>query len=430
MDDSEYLQFHATQVLRLAVALVAITLVSIRIRRHLIRRHFARSHGCQPVVRSHSKDPFLGLDAVCAIIRAAREHKNLETACERHRVYGDTFTSRLLTNRVISTVEPENIKTILSLNFKDYGIGHRLGFFEPLLGKGIFDTDGDDWAASRALIRPSFTRDQVADLTLFEHLMPDLFALIPRDGATVVDLQDLFFRYTIDSATEFLFGQSVGSLRKTRSEPDFAKAFNYAQDAITMRGLLGPFKVLYRDPEADECNRICRDFAQQFVEEALHTVQSETEEKQRETKPRRYIFSHALAKRTSDKRRILDELMNVLLAGRDTTAGLLSNMFFMLAKHPTIWAKLRKEVASLDGRLPTYKELRNLKYLKCCINECEEETCQFRYFAIAKSFTSAASASSRTTERARGATRHSHPGRRRRGRTLTGLRPQGYISRL
>ncbi|RMJ25140.1 Cytochrome p450 [Aspergillus sp. HF37] len=55
----------------------------------------------------------------------------------------------------------------------------------------------------------------------------------------------------------------------------------------------------------------------------------------------KHIFSHELASRTSDKRRILDELMNVLLAGRDTTGSLLGNLFFMLAKNPVIWEKLR-----------------------------------------------------------------------------------------
>jgi cytochrome P450 len=86
------------------------------------------------------------------------------------------------------------------------------------------------------------------------------------------------------------------------------------------------------------------------------------------------IFSHELALRTSDRRRVLDELMNVLLAGRDTTASLLSNLFFMLARNHAIWDKLRSETAFLQGRAPTYEELRNLKYVEYCINECKRIT--------------------------------------------------------
>ncbi|DAA74512.1 TPA_exp: putative Cytochrome P450 alkane hydroxylase [Trichophyton benhamiae CBS 112371] len=284
--------------------------------------------------------------------------------------FGNTFRLKVFTTPVIATIEPENIKSILAINFKDYGVQHRLQVLEPLLGRGIFDTDGDHWAISRALIRPNFSRDQVADLAMFEKLIPDLFALIPRDGKTV-DLQKLFFRYTTDSATEFLFGESVGTLKKPQPEFGFSHAFDYSLKNILHKIRLGPLGLLYYDPKAKECNKICREFAQQFVDKAVLTVESDKNRDQEDSKAngQRYVFLHELASRTSDKRRILDEVMNVFVAGRDTTASLLSNMFFVLAKRPEIWAKIRTEVSSLNGRMPTYNELRNLKYVRYCLNE-------------------------------------------------------------
>jgi cytochrome P450 len=63
--------------------------------------------------------------------------------------------------------------------------------------------------------------------------------------------------------------------------------------------------------------------------------------------------------------------MNVLLAGRDTTVSLLSNMFFMLAKRHVIWDKLRSETAFLQGRALTYEEICSLKYVEYCVKECK-----------------------------------------------------------
>ncbi|GIK06295.1 hypothetical protein Aspvir_001942 [Aspergillus viridinutans] len=282
-----YLNLHPKHLILLVAALVTFACVSIR--RFLVRRQFARKHGCQAVARSFSKDPFLGLDTIPGTIRALRQHKILERSVELFRIYGNTFTLTELQKRAILAIEPENIKTILSLKFNNYGLSHRLEPFKPLLGEGIFDTDGAHWAASRALIRPSFTRDQVADLTSLDNLIQDLFALLPRDGTTAVDLQELFFRYTIDSATEFLFGQSVGTLKKAQSELGFAQAFHYAQKAIITRGMLGPLAVFYRDRKADECNRVCREFVQRFVEEAFHAAEGEREKKQAETKRQKRI---------------------------------------------------------------------------------------------------------------------------------------------
>ncbi|EFQ97097.1 hypothetical protein MGYG_00140 [Nannizzia gypsea CBS 118893] len=362
---------HLTRMLPLAAGLATAIYISLCIWSFFIRRKFARRHGCQPVVRSSNKDPFLGLDVIQRGIRNSREHKSLERITENFHKFGNTFKLKVFTTNIIATIEPEIIKSILAINFKDYGVNHRLQVMEPLLGRGIFDTDGDHWAISRALIRPNFVRDQVADLEMFEKLVPDLFALIPRDGKTTVDLQSLFFRYTTDSATDFLFGESVGTLKSSPPEFGFSDAFNYSLQSIIKKSTLGPLCMFYYDPKANECNRICREFAQRFVDRAVLTVESDKYREQGDfkSKGQKYVFLHELASRTSDKRRILDEVMNVLVAGRDTTASLLSNMFFVLAKRPEIWAKLRAEVAGLHGRLPTYNELRNLKYVRCCINE-------------------------------------------------------------
>ncbi|RAH85987.1 n-alkane-inducible cytochrome P450 [Aspergillus japonicus CBS 114.51] len=370
----------------LILAALAITTIHLLSTVHgtLRRRHHARQYGCRPIARAFNRDPILGLDTLPSTIRAIRAHRILARGRELFAQYGHTFTTRELQHRIILTIEPENIKTVLSVNFQDYGLRHRTEPFRPLLGQGIFNSDGAHWAASRALLRPSFARDQVvADLAVLEALFQDLLAVLPRDGATV-DLQELFFKYTIDSATGFLFGESVHTLRtpvdhsrEEEGQVSFAEAFQYAQKAVLVRGTLGRLNAVYRDRKAEECNRRCRDFVRVFVEEAIRAVEmrktdgsSGDVDRVEAGKPKgKRIFSHELAARTSDRERILDELMAVLLAGRDTTASLLGNLFFMLAKNPAIWARLRREVESLQGRPPSYEQLQGLKFVECCIKE-------------------------------------------------------------
>ena len=44
---------------------------------------------------------------------------------------------------IVTTIEPENVKQVLSLGFRDWGIGEqRKKVMEPFLGEGIFTTDG------------------------------------------------------------------------------------------------------------------------------------------------------------------------------------------------------------------------------------------------------------------------------------------------
>ncbi|KAL4904220.1 hypothetical protein BDW74DRAFT_33005 [Aspergillus multicolor] len=340
------------------------------------RQHkFVKENGCEPVVgKIRNYDPFFALDRLYFLGKAAKERKLLENNVKRFEDYGNTHRGQRITTPMLVTRDPQNIKTVLSLKFNDYSMGDRIQIFGPLLGHGIFTTDGEDWARSRYMIRPNFVKEQVAHLEIFEEMMDDLFALIPADGSTV-DLQELFFGYTIDSATEFLCGHNVHSLKKRRSgvetdEPDFAEAFNYSLDNISKNGRYGPLMFLNHDPKAVESHRICHETMDQFVDKAIKLRENAGNEKVvDEAAERRYMFLYGLAQQTGDRRRIRDELLNILLAGRDTTASLLSNMFFLLAKHPKIWAKLQEEVATLEGRAPTYEQLRNMKYLKYCLNE-------------------------------------------------------------
>ena len=176
-----------------------------------------------------------------------------------------------------------------------------------------------------------------------------LIKAVPRDGSTV-DLQDLFFRMTIDTATEFLFNHSTNSLRMvgqaedaTNEDVEFAKAFQFAQADSMTSVRLGPFNRFRSHKKGDEAIRICHEYVDKYVDQAIQWRDTVDAEKAAgSTKEERYVFIHELAKQTKDKLRIREELINILLAGRDTTASLLSNMFLMISKNPKIWQKLRE----------------------------------------------------------------------------------------
>jgi cytochrome P450 len=95
------------------------------------------------------------------------------------------------------------------------------------------------------------------------------------------------------------------------------------------------------------------------------------EKSMNEKQTERYVFLNELAKATNDPKQLRDELLNILLAGRDTTASLLSHTWHALARRPDVWAKLKAEVDALDGKAPDYETLRNMRYLKYVLNECK-----------------------------------------------------------
>ena len=86
----------------------------------------------------------------------------------------------------------------------------------------------------------------------------------------------------------------------------------------------------------------------------------------------RYIFLHSLIAQTQDRAIIRSELLNILLAGRDTTASLLSNLIWELSRTPPLVTNLCHEIATHIGsknEVPTYAQLKDMKYLRALINE-------------------------------------------------------------
>lgn len=217
------------------------------------------------------------------------------------------------------------------------------------------------------MLRPSFARTQVGDLPTFERHVQNLIHAIPRDG-TEIDVSELFFRLTMDSATEFLFGESTESLTHGSSE-GFGGAFTRSQDHIATVSRWGFFAFLLPTNKVfQKDKKFVHNFVDYYVQKGL-SKRAELISEKTDEKAGRYIFLNELVRQTTDPIQIRSELLNILLAGRDTTASLLTNVFHTLSKRPDIWEKLQKEISVLDGEAPTFEELKELKYLRAVLNE-------------------------------------------------------------
>lgn len=295
-------------------------------------------------------------------------------------------------SQLMGCLDEKNIQAILATQFKDFDIGPvRRGNFFPLLGNGIFTQDGKAWEHSRAMMRPQFVREQVSDLNLEEQHVQNLMKAITitpgNHGWTgVIDLQVLFFRLTLDSATEFLFGESVDSqlveipgyekptgLDSCHDEKIFANAFDKGQMALATRARLQDKFWLFRSKDFDKSCQQCHTFIDHFVRLALSKEQREKELEKGQDKEK-YIFLEALAAQTQDPIELRSQLLHILLAGRDTTASLLGWLFLHLSRDPQRYAKLRKIVLENFGTFEnpseiTFAKLKSCQYLQHCNNE-------------------------------------------------------------
>ena len=110
--------------------------------------------------------------------------------------------------------------------------------------------------------------------------------------------------------------------------------------------------------------KVINEFVNPFIDDTLRLSPDELATKTKTEEG--YTFLHALASYTRDRNVLRDQLVAVLLAGRDTTASTLSWTFYELARHPEVFRKLREEIISKVGLVeaPTYQHLKDMKYLQ------------------------------------------------------------------
>ncbi|RPA80792.1 CYP52A18 [Ascobolus immersus RN42] len=277
----------------------------------------------------------------------------------------------------ISTCDAENIKHVLSTRFEDFALGRRNDHMVPLLGHGIFSTDGEVWKYSRSVVRPHFSKKDIEDFRSIERHFRNLVKHIDaRPGLVVDNFQSLFYKMTLDSSTEFLTGTSSNTLAQlpvdgVETKNIFMEAFDKAQELIVYSMATDLESIIFKLPAWKRA----RDDVFKFVDEKIQQALAENPEgleKRADAKPREFTILHHLISDTRDPVFLRDQILSLMLAGRDTTACLLSFATYELARHPELYAKLRREIITQlgsDESRFTFSSLKDCSYLQYVLNE-------------------------------------------------------------
>ncbi|KAJ4486551.1 cytochrome P450 [Lentinula edodes] len=327
---------------------------------------------------------------------------------------GPVFNMNILWENMVFTCQPEHIQLILATDFNNYAKGGRFQRnMSAVLGAGVFNSDGDMWKFHRSMTRPFFSRDKITHFDIFDRHADSAISLMKTRfrAGYAVDFQDLIGRFTLDSATEFLFGSCVNSLAAGLPYPynvaptvvsgsvmpnsvssstllspnasafslarDFSNAFLEAQEAVSSRerfSMIWPVLEIHKD-RTKEPMKVINAFIQPIVDEAVAKMRSQKELGQMsglaaDIDDNETLLDH-LVKQTEDPVVLKDETLNILIAGRDTTAATLTFVVYFLSMYPEIMDRLRKEILEKVGpsQRPTYDDIRDMKFLRAVINE-------------------------------------------------------------
>jgi cytochrome P450 len=245
-----------------------------------------------------------------------------------------------------------------------------VGALEPLIGQSIFVTDGDKWRRQRAMIDPAFTMMRVG------HAFASMQGAV-RDYVTRLEDQaqsgeafslDLAMSHlTADIICRTVFSTTLKSQVAHDVFEDFLVFERDVAQVEIWRLIVQPAwaEVRQREDVLAACRRI-RNHLGELVDTHLGSGQGQYND----------IASAVIAARDSEtgepftREELIDQLGVFFLAGHETTASVLTWVFFILATQRQTLERIRSEVDEVTGGAEvSFEHTKRMPFIRAVFRE-------------------------------------------------------------
>lgn len=303
---------------------------------------------------------------------------------------------------ILGTVDPANVHYIMSANFGNFPKGPEFKKFFDVLGDGIFNSDLEQWKTQRKLARALINHHRFYKFMaktswnkVEQGLVPVLEKVANNNKqgeGSVVDMQDVFQRLTFDTTCKMVTGYDPGCLSVDFPDVPFSKAMDDAEEAIFMRHLV-PQSILkmfkWLDIGVEKKHRMAWEILDSVIGKYITMKREELLIKDKVNKDHEDDDEEGFDLLTSyikdeestglncheDNKFLRDTILNLMIAGRDTTSSALTWFLWLVSTHPIVEETIREELKSVIPaeeeeekekiliRLFTAEQLRGLPYL-------------------------------------------------------------------
>jgi cytochrome P450 len=270
---------------------------------------------------------------------------------EAYERFGPIFTLRLFHGNVVFMLGPDanhyiTVSHASNFTWRESHFRDLIG----LMGDGLLTIDGDFHRRSRLAMLPGFHRERIVASVdvMVEETSRALDRLSPGDR---IDLYAWTRRLALRIAMRALFGLDPDgtTARSVDAAGLFEQALSFYSSDYALRMLRGPFTPWSR--------------LRQAARSLDRLIYSEISSRRGTGERGEDILSLLLDAHDEDAGKltdlqIRDEVMTLMFAGHDTTTSTVAFMFYELARHPQILARLLAEQdAQLSDGRPTASQL-------------------------------------------------------------------------
>ncbi|XP_060182690.1 alkane hydroxylase MAH1-like [Lycium barbarum] len=295
---------------------------------------------------------------------------------------------------ILTTVNPANVHYIMSSNFPNFRKGPEFKKIFHIFGDGIFNSDFDSWKDQRKLAKEMITH-QIFRKRLIKTswdkvengLIPVLEFMV-KDGR-VVDLQDVFKRFSFDTTFKLVMGFDPGCLSLDLPDTPFSKAMDDVNYVWFIRHVL-PESIWKLQKWLGTGTEMKLGKAEELIDQIIFKYTSmkrdelSSGEKMKHDEDGFDLLTSYMVLNDGETKRELkfddkflrDTMFNFMVAGRDGISACLTWFIWLVFTHPEVEKNIREELKAIipekEGRKRRafmVEELKNVVYLHAALCE-------------------------------------------------------------
>ncbi len=243
---------------------------------------------------------------------------------------------------------PDYVKRVLVNNNSNYDKGYGFERVKILLGNSIIASDGAFWRSQRRMVQPAFHRSVLMALAGMMHQVNgQLISDWETKAATgePLDITTTTNRLALEVVMRGLFSMD----------------FEWVNERSGLIALLVDNTV--RDLQLAVKFRELRKVLMELV-----TIRRSRADRAMD------ILTMLMDARDGDGKpmqdpHLIDEVVTLIVAGNETTAGTMNWAWYLLSQHPDAEERVHAEVDALPGAAPTFSDLEQLPFTRRVLNE-------------------------------------------------------------
>lgn len=289
----------------------------------------------------------------------------------------DAFTDEFMSQKILKQHVfvancPEIIRYVMVENKDNYErkSPQMKRALEPLLGDGLFISDGKTWASRRRIQTPLFDNAhiQMYSKTMVSTIVEMADNWESQGNGATIEAHTEMAKLAAEIIARTLFGEKLGA----ENSEAVVNAFADYQSVVKQMALSNFLGLPDWMPNVNAKIGKAK-VAGQTIHNAVDAIIALAEKGGHEGTMVAELLKANKMESGEDlmtREQIRNEIIVLFMAGHETTANVLAWTWYLISQAPDVEEKLHQELTEvLDGRTPEYADVENLKYTRAILDE-------------------------------------------------------------